>query len=163
MVDGDIPTTLTLETISGTPVVTNGMRIGTDSTDNLIDDGTNGAASATTYIGNESILMSGDIGVSVQAKDKSYSHVGSSRNTTDADNIMGISSDDGAITITLDTDHVVAGKTFIIKDQDGNAASNNITIDTEASETIDGAADYTISTNYTSISIYSDGTNWFIH
>ncbi len=91
-----------------------------------------------------------------------YSHVGSSRNTTSADYFIGVSSNDGAITITLDTDNVVAGRSFIIKDEDGNAASNNITIDTEASETIDGAASYSISTNYISISLYCDGTNWFI-
>ncbi len=91
-----------------------------------------------------------------------YSHVGSSRNTTSADYFIGVSSDDGAITITLDTDNVVAGRTFHITDEDGNAASNNITIDTEASETIDGVADYTISTNNAAISLYCNGTNWFI-
>ncbi len=91
-----------------------------------------------------------------------YSHVASSRNTTSADFYIGVSSDDGAITITLDTDNVAPGRTFHIKDEDGNAASNNITIDTEASETIDGAADYSITTNYAAITLYCDGTNWFI-
>jgi hypothetical protein len=67
--DAIINTILTLETISGTPVVTNGMRFGTDDTDYIIDDASNGGSSATLYIGNESILASGDIDVSVQAYD----------------------------------------------------------------------------------------------
>jgi len=67
LVDGDIPTTLTLETISGSPVITNGVAIGTDDTNHLIDEATNGAGSATLYIGNETILASGDIDNSVQA------------------------------------------------------------------------------------------------
>lgn len=68
LTDGDIPTTLTLETISGTPVVTNGIAIGTDQDANLIDDTTTGAGSTTLWIGNESILASGDIGTSVLAE-----------------------------------------------------------------------------------------------
>lgn len=67
LTDSDVPTTLTLETISGTPVITNGAAIGTDDTNHLIDEASNGAGSATLYIGNESILASGDIGVSVLA------------------------------------------------------------------------------------------------
>ncbi|MDA1316508.1 MAG: MerR family DNA-binding transcriptional regulator, partial [bacterium] len=46
-----------------------GIHIGTDSSNSLIDDSSNGAGSTTLYIGNESILASGDIGVSVQAYD----------------------------------------------------------------------------------------------
>ena len=91
-----------------------------------------------------------------------YSHVASSRNTTTMDYYIGVSSDDGAITITLDTDTVTAGRTIHIKDEDGNATTNNITIDTEASETIDEANDITISTNFGAYSLYCDGTNWFI-
>ncbi len=66
--DGYIPTTLTLETISGSPVVTNGIRIGTDDTNHLIDEASNGSGSALLYIGNESILASGDIGTTVQGQ-----------------------------------------------------------------------------------------------
>ncbi len=68
LADGDIPTTLTLETISGTPAITNGVAIGTDQDANKLDDATNGAGSTTLYIGNESILVSGDIGTSVLAE-----------------------------------------------------------------------------------------------
>jgi len=66
--DGDIPTTLTLETISGTPAITNGVAIGTDQDANKIDDATNGAGSTQLWIGDEYIVVSGDIGVAVQAQ-----------------------------------------------------------------------------------------------
>ena len=64
--------------------------------------------------------------------------------------------------LTLPTAQVVSGRIIHIKDSGGSAGANNITIDTEASETIDGAATLVISTNYGATSLYSDGTNWFI-
>lgn len=75
LVDGDIPTTLTLETISGTPAITNGVAIGTDQDANLIDDTTTGSGSTTLWIGDESILVSGDIGTSVQAEEATLTDI----------------------------------------------------------------------------------------
>jgi len=69
----------------------------------------------------------------------------------------------GAVTsLTLPTAQVIAGRTIVIKDT-GNASVNSITIDTEGSETIDGAATYLISLDYESVSLYCDGTNWFVY
>jgi len=68
----------------------------------------------------------------------------------------------GAVTsLTLPTAQCVSGRTILIKDAGGNAGTNNITIDTQGSETIDGAAIYTLNTDYEAISLYSDGSNWF--
>ena len=50
---------------------------------------------------------------------------------------------------------------YIVKDAGGGAGTNNITISTDASETIDGAATATISEDYGALELYSDGTNWF--
>ena len=70
----------------------------------------------------------------------------------------------GAVTsLTLPTAQTTDGRMIIIKDAAGNAGTNNITIDTEGSETIDGIATAVISTNYSSLSLYSDGSNWFIY
>lgn len=69
----------------------------------------------------------------------------------------------GACAITLPTAQVVAGRTVIIKDAGGLAGTNNITVDTEGAETIDGSATAVINSNYSAINIYSDGTNWFIY
>jgi len=67
----------------------------------------------------------------------------------------------GAVTsLTLPTAQVVAGRKIIVKDSGGLAGTNNITIDTEGDETIDGAATLVINTNYSSKTIYCNGTNW---
>ena len=59
-------------------------------------------------------------------------------------------------------DHVTRGPQKLV-DEAGFAATNNITIDTEGSETIDGAATQTITVNYGSVSIYCENSNWFIY
>lgn len=55
------------------------------------------------------------------------------------------------------------GKTYIVKDEVGGAASTTITIQSDGEKTIDGAASTTLTTNYQSKSFYSDGSNWFIY
>ena len=70
----------------------------------------------------------------------------------------------GAITsLTLPTAQVTAGRIIHIKDTGGGASTYNITVDTEGAETIDGAATAVITSNYSSISLFCDGTNWFIY
>lgn len=68
----------------------------------------------------------------------------------------------GAVTsLTLPTAQTEAGRTIIIKDAGLNAGTFNITIDTEGGELIDGLPTYTISSNAESVTLYSDGTDWF--
>ena len=76
------------------------------------------------------------------------------------DSLVGVNRA-GAVTITLPTAEVRAGRVYTVKDESGSAASNNITVATEGSETIDGAATDTISENYGAKAYYSDGTDWF--
>jgi hypothetical protein len=54
----------------------------------------------------------------------------------------------GTVTITLPSAQLRAGCTYTFKDESGAAASNNITVATEGSETIDGSATDVISDNY---------------
>lgn len=69
----------------------------------------------------------------------------------------------GAVTsLTLPTAQTVSGRAIEIIDAGGNAATNNITIDTEGSETINGSATLVINTDYGAYGLYSDGSNWFI-
>lgn len=75
--------------------------------------------------------------------------------------IVGVDSSTYAITVTLQSSSVANGKIYIINDEGGNAGANNITIATEGSETIDGNATATISSNHGTLRVYSDGTNWF--
>jgi hypothetical protein len=79
-----------------------------------------------------------------------------------SDYIIGVNTGEAA-TITLPTTSVDdAGVVFIIKDESGDASTYNITITGEAGETIDGAGSQDITGDYNAISVYSDGTNWFI-
>lgn len=54
-----------------------------------------------------------------------------------------------------------AGQGFAVKDESGGAGSNNITIEPNGSETIDGAANLVMSTNFQYEEFYTDGSNWF--
>lgn len=82
------------------------------------------------------------------------------------DRIIGVDTSGGAIQITMPSTFVQASndnnsQVCIFKDETGDAAVNNITIVTEGSELIDGAATKVINTNYGSVGFYSDGINLF--
>ena len=51
---------------------------------------------------------------------------------------------------------------YVVKDGKGDAGSNNITI-TSAGGTIDGTTNHIISSNYGTVFIFSDGSNWFLY
>lgn len=66
---------------------------------------------------------------------------------------------------TEDEDSGTTGipRIFIIKDESGNAGTNNITVTLESGGNIDGSASLVISSNYASITLYIDGTNaWLV-
>jgi len=64
--------------------------------------------------------------------------------------------------LTIPTAQMVEGRVIVIKDAAGNAGTNNITIDTEGAQTIDGAATLVLSGDYDSVTLYCDGSNLFI-
>lgn len=67
------------------------------------------------------------------------------------------------ITITLPAKSAHSGRVLVFKDVLGNAGSNNITIDGDSSDTIDGAATYVINSNKEAITLICDGINgWMI-
>jgi hypothetical protein len=81
--------------------------------------------------------------------------------TSSSEVIIGITDTSIARTITMQTIDTIDGQIYIIKDESGGAATNNIEIDTQGSETIDGAASILITVNFGVLRLYSDGTNWF--
>lgn len=64
-------------------------------------------------------------------------------------------------TTTLPTAVGATGQEHVIKDESGAAAAHNITIATTSTQTIDGIATQSISSNYGVLRVYSNGTNWF--
>ena len=67
----------------------------------------------------------------------------------------------GIATITLPTTNVGNGQVFIIKDEAGNATTNNLTVNVAGGALIDGAASQVISVNYGVLRVIFTGTNYF--
>jgi hypothetical protein len=67
---------------------------------------------------------------------------------------------DGAFTITLPAASGLAGKIYTIKRINGGG--NDVTIDANASETIDGDATKVLNSHWKYLQIQCDGSNWFI-
>lgn len=65
-----------------------------------------------------------------------------------------------AIVITLPAPTGI-GDTVVVKDAVGNVIANNITIDTADTAKIDTLDDYIISTPFQSVTLQTDGTDWF--
>ena len=77
--------------------------------------------------------------------------------------MFGVDTTSGAVTATLPAcASAGAGKQYIFKDVAGQAGSNNISIATNGSETIDGAGSANIMVASGSMTLMTDGSNWFI-
>ena len=76
------------------------------------------------------------------------------------DTVILVDATGGNKTITLKPVDQCKHKRLVIKKID--TSGNTVTIDGNASEVIDDATTYVISTAYTSIDLVSDGTKWWI-
>lgn len=80
----------------------------------------------------------------------------------DADRVILVDCSGGAVTLDLPAAATATGRVIAVKDSSGDAATNNITIDGNASETIDGSATYVFSSNYLAAAFLSTGTEWLV-
>lgn len=87
--------------------------------------------------------------------------VSADTNTAANDVIIATTSTSAARTHTIRTADTVGRRIYIFTDEGGNAGTNNITIATEGTQKINGADTYVINTNYGSVRLYCNGTNWF--
>lgn len=78
----------------------------------------------------------------------------------DSDYTILVNATGGNITITLPSASSLQGSEFNIKKIDSSV--NLVTVDGNGSETIDGSTTAIIETQYESITIQSDGSNWYI-
>ncbi len=68
----------------------------------------------------------------------------------------------GVSSVSLPTAQTIAGRIYIIKDETGTAAGGqDIRVGGQAGQLVDGNAFIAINTDHGSLSVYSDGTNWF--
>jgi hypothetical protein len=89
--------------------------------------------------------------------------------TVDADYTVNLLTDNcilvdcatGPVTITMPAGHA-QGDEFIVMDKTGSSSTFNITVDTADTANINGSATYTMDVDYESITLRSDGIDWFI-
>jgi len=73
---------------------------------------------------------------------------------------VAVDASGGAITVTLPAAASCTGRRYDIKKVDSSA--NAVTIDGDSAETIDGAATKVLSSQYSSVTIISNGSGWWI-
>lgn len=87
---------------------------------------------------------------------------GANYTASTSDYLIGLTSLAIAPSIGLPHPSLVGvGKNYIIKDEVGGAATTTITIRSDGERLIDGATSLTITTNYGSRRLYTDGSNYF--
>jgi len=77
------------------------------------------------------------------------------------DEIILVNSTGGPITITIPGIHIT-GKRYIIKDRNGTANTNNITITSGDGDSFDNGINHVLNVSFQSAMIHSDGSNWFL-
>lgn len=113
-----------------------------------------------SYLG---IDIGGNIVITSSLGGISYSRTPVTTTTTASidDTLLGVSAS-AALEIRLpDASTYKNGQYFLIKDEAGNANIYNITIKTSGSQTIDGQSAIVLESPYSSVSLYSNGTNKF--
>lgn len=65
-----------------------------------------------------------------------------------------------AFTVTLPAAATVSGQSISVKKTD--ASANAVTVDGDGAETIDGATTLPLATQYTAVTLWSDGTSWWV-
>lgn len=131
---------------------------GVNNTVVLASSGTTIDRSGAVYINSLPIKDTGS-GVRVKSITANYTALWS-------DTVLLVNATGGNITVTLPDSGTVAspkdemGKIFHVKKVD--ASANTVTIDGFSTQTIDGATTNVINTQYDSVTIVSDGSNWHI-
>lgn len=89
-----------------------------------------------------------------------YRTVTTTGNVQSGDYLLICDATAGAITMTLPPAALVPGRIYAFKRI--NSGANAVIVDGYAAETIDGAATHTLTPQWNSVTIMSNGTAWFI-
>lgn len=92
-----------------------------------------------------------------------YTTASGTYNMTSRDVVIACDTSSGSVIINLLSASGNQGQNVNIKDTSGNSSSNNITINPNGNDTIEGQTSAIIANNYDCITLISDGTsNWHI-
>lgn len=80
-----------------------------------------------------------------------------------ADDVIGVNTTTTAIAVNLPAAAATnKGRTLLVSDEGGNAATNAITLTASTGQTINGATTYVLNIARGAVGIYSNGAAWFI-
>jgi len=127
---------------------------------NLTSPNITSSLASTTIVGTNNISFDGAIYNKRAFAVTTTPYVVDTTNASIPDYIILV--DTSTMAITIDLPAHVLGRTLIIKDAKGNASVNNITlVRSGATGNIDDyAGNRTISSDWSSLTLWSDGTNW---
>ena len=123
-------------------------------TTTFVVDATNNRVGVGTNVPTSSLHVVGSVTKSHTTKTANYT-------ATESDYTILCNTTGGGFTITLPAASGCSGRIYVIKKTIGNSGVNNVTIDGNASETIDGSATIALQCR-SSVMIQSDGSNWWI-
>lgn len=123
-------------------------------TNTLFVDAANNRVGVGTSSPTSSLHVVGSVTKSHTTKTANYT-------MTESDYTVLCDTSAGGFTISLPAASGCSGRIYVVKKITGNSGTNNITIDPNGSETIDGSTTYTLQCR-SSVMIQSNGANWWI-
>ena len=126
---------------------------GDTDTELFFVDGSADKIGISTTTPNSTLEVAGSMSLPITSKTANYT-------ATATDHTIICDATSGVFTITLPAASGIAGRIYVLKKTD--SSSNIVTIDANASETIDGALTQLLNVQYKSLAIQSDGSNWHI-
>lgn len=109
---------------------------------------------------NQVLSISGGLPAWRQAVFTVNTQSGTSYTVSASDTVVIADATSNNVTVTLPAASTVNGYRFYVKRKDGSA--NSVTVARSGGDTIDGATSVTLDAQYTSITVVSDGSNWYI-